>query len=138
MELIIVTGCLMVLAWICVVHCIRCYQAFSRGYNAGVERQSGSDNPYHAGSILWHEWTDGYELALLHLSDEFMLINMSPTEAYDDDGSDDYHQPYLAFNQGYEAADQGIDASRNPYPEDEIRGRWWADGYETCVEQLDE
>lgn len=59
-----------------------------------------------------------------------------PMMRLEDDGqSDDVHHPYTAFNQGYDAADQGLPESLNPYQDDPREFLWWGWGYDERQEQ---
>lgn len=56
-----------------------------------------------------------------------------PLVAYPDDPTTDVvHQPYTAFNQGYEARNQDIPQSLNPYQEGSREYDWWDEGWETA------
>jgi hypothetical protein len=60
----------------------------------------------------------------------FLEPAVDPLVAYEDDPeTDEVHQPYTAFNQGYEAGEAGIEVSLNPYPEGTREWRWWEDGH---------
>lgn len=49
--------------------------------------------------------------------------------------TDKVHQPYTAFNQGYDArAEHGLPVDVNPYA-DEWLAKWWKDGWNTAVDQ---
>lgn len=51
-----------------------------------------------------------------------------PLIALEDDG-DEIHQPYVAFNQGWDAGEQGTPESLNPYP-DGREHDWWLMGHD--------
>lgn len=54
-----------------------------------------------------------------------------PLIAYEDDHvTDEVHQPYTAFNQGFDAGEQAIPISLNPYPEGTTEHAWWGSGWE--------
>jgi hypothetical protein len=63
-------------------------------------------------------------------------IEHDPLIAFEDDGGE-LHQPYLAFNQGFDAAEQGTPASLNPYDESTREHAWWAMGYVEFNEQME-
>lgn len=46
-----------------------------------------------------------------------------------DDGTEENHQPYTAFNQGFDAAEFGARRKLNPYPSG-IECDWWDDGWD--------
>lgn len=55
----------------------------------------------------------------------------------DDPEHGSVHQPYSAFNQGFDAGEQGIPISLNPYPEESIWWHWWNDGHEHATDYSD-
>lgn len=66
-------------------------------------------------------------------------MEADPLIAYEDDPEGDtVHQPYTAFNQGFEAGEQGIPKSLNPYAHDSREEHWWDMGHEEAIEQLTE
>lgn len=59
-----------------------------------------------------------------------------PLIAYEDDPyTDKVHQPFTAWNQGWNAAEQGIPQSLNPYPQYSVTALFWDDGHEEYAEQ---
>jgi hypothetical protein len=50
----------------------------------------------------------------------------------DDPLTDRVHQPYSAFNQGYDAFDLNYPDSLNPYPEESREWRYWDNGWKTA------
>lgn len=64
------------------------------------------------------------------LSLEYVL-----TVVRDDPTTDAVHQPYTAFNQGFDAAvEHGLSRESNPYSDDRLR-IWWDMGWEEGTEQ---
>lgn len=55
----------------------------------------------------------------------------------DDFESDEVHHPYSAMIQGFDAAEQGIPQSLNPYEEDTREYHSWNTGYESFEELND-
>lgn len=61
------------------------------------------------------------------------MSHHDPLIAYPDDpGGDTVHQPYTAFLQGWDAAEEGLPESLNPYPDGSEERTWWAWGYGNC------
>lgn len=61
---------------------------------------------------------------------------LDPLIAYDDDFENDpptVHHPYSAFCQGWDAAEQGLLISLNPYPDDSREARSWEEGHRECL-----
>lgn len=56
----------------------------------------------------------------------------------DDPSGSTVHQPYSAFNQGFDAGKSETPISVNPYEEDSREFRWWNLGHEwaTCPNPL--
>ena len=53
-----------------------------------------------------------------------------PLIAYDDDPiHNTVHQPYTAFNQGFDAGEQDIPISLNPYQLETREYEWWEEGH---------
>lgn len=60
-----------------------------------------------------------------------MATDHDPLMQLDDDPVDNtVHHPYSAFNQGWDAAEQGIPWSLNPYEDGTREADWWELGYE--------
>ena len=73
-----------------------------------------------------------------------MSENSDPLIAFEDEPEIEggVHQPYHAYNQGYDAARQGLSRSLNPYVTDYdeqfskhfVReAQWWNDGHDDCT-----
>jgi len=62
---------------------------------------------------------------------------LDPLTAYPDDPTkNEVHQPYTAFNQGFDAYDAGFCIDQNPYT-GRLAG-WWGDGYAKAMEKNDD
>lgn len=60
---------------------------------------------------------------------------LNPLVAYEDDPvGNSVHHPYSAFNQGWDAGEQGHGEWLNPYPEGRER-RWWEQGWVEATEE---
>lgn len=60
-----------------------------------------------------------------------MTDAIDPLIAFEDDPeTDEIHQPFTAWNQGYEASEQDIPVSLNPYHEGSREYEWWEWGWE--------
>lgn len=54
----------------------------------------------------------------------------NPLVAYEDDFENDtVHHPYTAWNQGFDASEQGIPISLNPYKDDSREFDAWNEGW---------
>jgi len=61
-------------------------------------------------------------------------MNRSSIIAYADDPiTDSVHHPYTAYNQGFDAFQEGHPIERNPY--DGRNGSWWTAGWRSAEEQ---
>ena len=65
-------------------------------------------------------------------------MERDPLEVVVDNGSDVTHQPYVAYNQGFDAFDKGYTSSFNPYPDGSIEEIWWNMGFEDAFDQEQE
>lgn len=55
-----------------------------------------------------------------------------PLIAYIDDAANDQvHQPYTAYCQGFDAREQEIPRSLNPYADGTREQDWWFEGYDS-------
>lgn len=67
------------------------------------------------------------------------MDNPDPLVAYPDEPHIEggNHQPYLAYNQGYDAGEDETPISLNPYPDDSIEYRFWSHGWYDGAEVIE-